>query len=169
MTLLFSAGALHHPNFLEIVRHPWFISAFVASGSAQLLKFAVSSLRARKPCWHELLAAGGMPSGHSALVSALAFAVGFTDGFDAPYAMIAVGFGLLVVCDAATVRRQAGEHAKLLNIVIGKLNDRLDADERIEVAKLKERLGHRRREVLAGTIFGILVALAVCGVWDFWK
>ena len=78
-------------------------------------------------------------------------------------------FGLLVVCDAATVRRQAGEHAKLLNIVIGKLNDRLDADERIEVAKLKERLGHRRREVLAGTIFGILVALVVCGVWDFWK
>ena len=78
-------------------------------------------------------------------------------------------FGLLVVCDAATVRRQAGEHAKLLNIIIDKLNDRLDADERIEVAKLKERLGHKRREVLAGTIFGILVALVVCGVWDFWK
>ena len=79
------------------------------------------------------VSAGGMPSSHSAFVAALACAVGFTDGFDEPYAMIAVGFGLLVVCDAATVRRQAGEHAKLLNIVIGKLNDRLDADERIEV------------------------------------
>ena len=67
------------------------------------------------------------------------------------------------------VTSRIANRAKLLNIVIGKLNDRLDADERIEVAKLKERLGHRRREVLAGTIFGILVALVVCGVWDFWK
>ena len=83
--------------------------------------------------------------------------------------MIAVGFGLLVICDAATVRRQAGEHAKFLNIIIGKLNDRLSADERIEVAKLKERLGHKRREVFAGTLLGVFVAFVVCSVWDFWK
>ena len=168
MSLLLSAGALHHPNFLEIVRHPWFISAFAASGSAQLLKFAVSSLRARKPCWHELLAAGGMPSVHSALVSALAFAVGFTDGFDAPYAMVAVGLGLIVLVDAVTLRREAGEHARLLNRLVKHLNN-INDEDRLEAARLEERLGHSFREMLAGVVFGGFVAFVVCAVWDFWK
>ena len=168
MTLLFSAGALHHPNFLEIVRHPWFMSAFLASGSAQLLKFALASLRARRPRWHELLSAGGMPSVHSALVSALAFAVGFTEGFDAPYAMIAVGLGLIVLVDAVTLRREAGEHARLLNRLVKHLNNSHDED-RLEAARLEERLGHSVREMLAGVVFGGFVAFVVCAIWDFWK
>jgi len=167
--MIIAAGALHHVNMLEIVRHPWFISAVSGFLGAQLLKFVFAWWRDGKWNFHELCASGGMPSSHSALVAALACAVGFTDGFDEPYAMIAVGFGLLVLCDAATLRREAGEHAKILNIVIGKLNDRLDDRERIEVAKLKERLGHKRREVFAGTLFGILMAFVVCGIWDFWK
>ena len=167
--MILATGVLHHPNMLEVVRHPWFVSSVSSFLGAQVLKLIIAWWRHRTWNFRELYASGGMPSSHSAFVAALACAIGFTDGFDAPYAMIAVGFGLLVVCDAATVRRQAGEHAKLLNIVIGKLNDRLDADERIEVAKLKERLGHKRREVLAGTIFGIFVAFVVCAIWDFWK
>ena len=43
MTLPFMAGALHYPNFLEIVWHPWFMSAFDAAGSAQALTFATTS------------------------------------------------------------------------------------------------------------------------------
>jgi len=167
--MMFAAGALYHVNMLEIVRHPWFMSAMTAFFGAQVLKFVIAWLRHRTWNFRELRSAGGMPSSHSALVAALSCAVGFTDGFDEPYAMIAVGFGLLVLCDAATVRRQAGEHAKILNIIIGKLNDQLGDSERIEVEKLKERIGHKRREVLAGTIFGILVAFVVCSVWDFWK
>lgn len=169
MNVFFAAGALHHMNMLEIVRHPWFISAISAFLGAQALKFVITWIRHRRCDFRELLSAGGMPSSHSALVSALASAIGFTNGFGEPYAMIAVGFGLIVLCDAATLRREAGEHAKMLNIIVSKLNDRLDDDERIAVSKLKERLGHKRREVFAGTVFGVLVALAVCAVWDFWK
>ena len=167
--MILADGALHHVNMLEIVRHPWFVSAVSAFFGAQAMKFFIAWLRHWTWNLNELRSAGGMPSAHSALVAALASAIGFTDGFDAPYAMIAAGLGLIVLCDAATVRREAGEHARILNIIIGKLNDRLDANERIEVAKLKERLGHTRREVLAGTVFGILVAFVVCTVWDFWK
>lgn len=166
--MVFAAGALHHVNFLEIVRHPWFMSAFIAGGSAQFLKFLVSSVRARKACWGELLSAGGVPSGHSALVSALAFAIGFTEGFDAPYAMIAVGLGLIVLVDAVTLRREAGEHARLLNRIVAHLNT-VNEDDRLEAAKLQERLGHSCREMLAGVVFGAVVANAVCAIWDFWK
>ena len=166
--MFFSAGALHHVNFLEIVRHPWFMSAFVAGGSAQLLKFLISSFRTRKVQWGEVFSAGGVPSGHSALVSALAFAIGFTEGFDAPYAMIAVGLGLIVLVDAVTLRREAGEHARLLNRIVAHLNN-VNEDDRLEAAKLQERLGHSCREMLAGVAFGAIVAYVVCAIWDFWK
>ena len=40
---------------------------------------------------------------------------------------------------------------------------------KIEAAHLQEMLGHRRREVFAGVLLGIVTAIAVCSVWDFWK
>jgi len=167
MTL--ATGIIRDVNVLEIIRHPWFVSAFMAGGLAQLVKFACAWYRTRRVNLHYFATAGGMPSAHSALVSSLAAAVGFTDGFDAPYAMIAVGFGLIVLTDAATLRREAGEHAKLLNRLVDKLNDRLGDEDRLEAAQLKERLGHKRREVLVGALFGIAIAFFVCAVWDFWK
>ncbi len=167
--MAFGMGIIHDANLFEIVRHPWFISAFLAGGAAQILKFIIGCWRTRRLDLSYLAGAGGMPSSHSALVSALATAVGLTEGFDAPDAMIAVGFGLLVLCDAATLRRAAGEHAKLLNRIVAKLNDGLDEADRLEAERLRERLGHSRREVIAGMLFGIAVAFFVCAVWDFWK
>ena len=167
--MAFGMGIIHDANLFEIVRHPWFISAFLAGGAAQILKFIIGCWRTRRLDLSYLAGAGGMPSSHSALVSALATAVGLTEGFDAPDAMIAVGFGLLVLCDAATLRRAAGEHAKLLNRIVEKLNDGLDEADRLEAERLRERLGHSRREVIAGMLFGIAVAFFVCAVWDFWK
>lgn len=167
--MMLAVGIIKDCNVFEIVRHPWFISAFFAGGLAQAIKFAVSWCQTGKMDLECLKTSGGMPSAHSALVSALATAVGLTEGFDAPYAMIAVGFGLLVLCDAATLRREAGRHAKLLNHIVEKMNDHFDEEDRIEARRLKESLGHKRREVIAGVLFGMLVAFGVCSVWDFWK
>ena len=166
--MTFAAGIINHLNFLEIVRHPWFMSAFIAGGCAQFIKFAVTSIRDRRLSWRVFFTAGGMPSGHSALVSALAFAIGFTEGFDAPYAMIAVGLGLIVLVDAVTLRREAGEHAKILNRIVQHLNGVNDVDK-MEVARLEEKLGHSFREMLAGVLCGAAITFVVCAVWDFWK
>ena len=155
----------HDLNVFEIVRHPWFISAFFAGGLAQLVKIATGWFRSRRFRFGDFGTPGGMPSAHSALVTALAVAVGLTEGFDAPDAMIAVGLGTITMADAVSIRRAAGEHAKLLNRIAVRLN----ASERFEAARLQERLGHRRREVVAGVFFGALVAVVVCGFWDFWK
>lgn len=165
--MLFAMGIIRDVNPFEIVRHPWFVSAFLAGGCAQILKLAINWWRTRSVELRVLKTAGGMPSSHSALVSALATAVGLTDGFDSSYAMISVGFGLLVLCDAATLRRSAGEHARLLNRIVAALN--ASDDIKIEAAHLQEQLGHRRREVIAGVLFGILTAFLVCIFWDFWK
>ncbi len=160
-------GIIHDFNPLEIVRHPWFVSAFIAGGGAQLLKLLHNLWRTKSVEFRCLKTSGGMPSAHAALVSALSTAVGLTDGFDSSVAMIAVGFGLIVLCDAVTLRRSAGEHAKLLNEIVEKMS--VSEDLKIEAAHLHEKLGHSRREVLAGALFGIATAFVVCRVWDFWK
>ncbi len=165
--MLFGLGLIRDINPFEIIRHPWFISAFFAGGLAQLIKFTVAAIRLRRFDFPLLWSAGGMPSAHSALVTALAVAVGLTDGFDSPEAMIAVGFATITMADALSIRREAGEHARILNRIIDRLN--VTEGDRFEVVRLRERLGHSRREVIAGVFFGIAVALAVCGFWDFWK
>ena len=152
-------------NIFEIIRHPWFISAFFAGGLAQLIKLATVYLHTRKLDARQLSAAGGMPSAHTSLVTALAVAVGLTDGFNSPEAMITVGLATITMVDAISIRHEAGKHAALLNRIVVRLNEQ----ERFEAARLRERLGHRRREVLAGIVFGTAVALVVCGFWDFWK
>jgi acid phosphatase family membrane protein YuiD len=152
-------------NAFEIIRHPWFISAFLAGGLAQLIKLATVYFRTRKVDAKQLSAAGGMPSAHTSLVTALAVAVGLTDGFNSPEAMITVGLATITMVDAISIRHEAGKHAELLNRIVARLNEQ----ERFEAARLRERLGRRRREVVAGLFFGAAVALVVCGFWDFWK
>ncbi len=152
-------------NAFEIIRHPWFVSAFLAGGLAQLIKMATIYFRTRKLDARQLSAAGGMPSAHTSLVTALAVAVGLTDGFNSPEAMITVGLATITMVDAISIRHEAGKHAKLLNRIVARLNEQ----ERFEAEYLRERLGHRRREVVAGLFFGAAVALVVCGFWDFWK
>jgi acid phosphatase family membrane protein YuiD len=156
----------HDLNALEIVRHPWFVSAFLAGGLAQLIKLAHLWMKTGHVDFRRLSGSGGIPSAHSALVTALSVAVGLTDGFDSPEAMIAVGFATITIADAVSIRRAAGEHAALLNRIVAKLNEE---GAGIVARELDEQLGHRRREALAGVLFGIAVAIGVCGVWDFWK
>ena len=166
---MIATGIIHHVNFLEIIRHPWFMSAFIAAIGAQMFKLLSARIHSGKWDFRRLLrSSGGMPSTHSALVTALALAICMTDGFDAPYSMVAVGLGAIVIIDAATLRREAGEHAKLLNRIVEHLNT-VNDEVRLEARRLEERLGHRRREVAVGMLWGGLVAFAVCAVWDFWK
>ena len=152
-------------NALEIVRHPWFISAFAAGSLAQLFKMLSNWKKTRRMDFSHLFMSGGMPSAHSALVTALSVAVGLTDGFNSPIAMIAVGFATITIADAVSLRRAAGEQAKLLNRIVERLNEFAP----FKAERLQERLGHKRREVLGGILFGIAVAVSVCGIWDFWK
>ena len=41
--MIFAAGVLHHVNMLEVVRHPWFVSAVSGFVGAQILKLAIST------------------------------------------------------------------------------------------------------------------------------
>ena len=101
-----------------------------------------------------LVSAGGMPSAHSALVGALATAIGQTMGWSSPEFAIASLFAVIVMYDAAGVRQAAGKQARILNQIMNELVTKDDFNEE----KLKELLGHTPFQVLVGLALGICVS-----------
>ncbi len=128
---------------------------------AQALKVPTEYLRSRRWMWAMFFAAGGMPSSHSALMVAGTLATGLYHGFDSPLFAIAVGITMIVVHDAAGVRRQAGMHAERINLLFEELLKGHMWDEN----ELKEVIGHTPLEVIGGIILGLIVAAVQWMVW----
>lgn len=138
-------------NCLLICGTAWF--------TAQVSKFIINLLLKRKVRFERLYGSGGMPSSHTALVSSLVMSVARFEGVSSTYFALAVAFAGIVIYDAMGVRRQAGEHAKLLNIIIDEeeyLKNEIEDDDDYE---LKELLGHTPLEVIGGAMVGILVSM----------
>ncbi len=118
-------------------------------------KILIELVRVKRLNWYLLIASGGMPSSHTAIITAVATSIGLAYGFDSALFALAAVVSLVVMYDASGVRRQAGRHAMLINTIIENIEDtgiKLDR-------KLKTLLGHSPIEVLAGAILGILVAV----------
>ena len=101
---------------------------------------------------------GGMPSSHSAGVVGLSTAVGLINGFDSVEFAIALGYAVIVMYDAAGVRRAAGKQAACLNRII---MDVYKQDLQEAGGKLKELLGHTPLQVFVGAMFGVIYAFYV--------
>lgn len=123
----------------------------IAWASAQGIKVLLSLYQDKKFDYSKICGSGGMPSSHSALVSALAICIGKSNGFDSPLFAVSAVMGMIVMYDAAGVRRAAGKHAQVLNILLSKNETDFDAN-------LKELLGHTPLQVLMGAILGVLLA-----------
>jgi uncharacterized protein len=142
---------------LGILRSEFFWAGFCAWLGAQFCKMLVGYTRTRRLDFWYLVSTGGMPSAHSALVTGLATSIGLREGFGSPLGVLAIAFAALVMFDASTVRRAAGQQARLLNEIL----DELFHAHHLSDRKLKELLGHTRLEVFMGLILGILTALLV--------
>ena len=134
------------------------LAGIIAAMSAQLMKFIGYMVRYRKVNFSLLFTTGGMPSSHSAGVCAMATSAGLIKGPDSVEFAIAVGLALVVMYDAAGIRRAAGKMAVTLN----KMMEDVYSHNRQEVGeKLKELLGHTPFEVFIGALWGIFAAWAI--------
>ena len=97
-----------------------------------------------------------MPSSHSAGVSALTTSLGLIAGFDSLFFAVSSGYALVVMHDAAGVRKKTQDMAKVLNKII---KDFYKSDLKTKSTQLKELLGHTPTEVFAGLILGVVVSL----------
>ena len=102
-----------------------------------------------------ILGAGGMPSSHSAIVTALSTMIAREYGLESPIFAIAIIFSAVVMYDAAGVRRAAGKQAELLNKIVE--TPGLTSVQMSE--KLVEVLGHTPTQVFVGAAIGIIVGL----------
>ncbi|MEW6524819.1 MAG: divergent PAP2 family protein [Bacillota bacterium] len=130
-------------------------ASLVAWALAQVLKFVVVLVMDRRVDLTRLVGAGGMPSSHTAFVSALALATGRVEGFHSPLFAVAFVFASIVMYDATGVRQAVGKQAEVLNKIV----DDLYHAAGIREERLRELLGHTPVEVLAGAVLGITVAV----------
>ncbi|MCL2708884.1 MAG: divergent PAP2 family protein [Defluviitaleaceae bacterium] len=139
---------------LDFLSNKIFLTSVVALAIAQVLKALVEYWKTKS--WRKALfiSTGGMPSSHSALVSALALSMGLRDGFGTPLFAASAVMMMVVMYDAAGVRRAAGKQAEAINFLFEKL---IDMDISFD-QKLKVLLGHKPIEVAAGAILGLAVA-----------
>ena len=141
-------GIIFGNAILDVVFVSWFLAQFYKVLSSLLID---KKLRIKR-FWET----GGMPSSHSSTVSALATSVGIVYGVNSPLFAVSVVFAIIVIHDAAGIRRAAGKQASVLNRLGTSLSKLLD--ERLNHEQLKELLGHTPVEVFVGMILGVAVA-----------
>jgi len=143
----------------ELLENTILISAVVAWLVAQGLKVIINFSLHRTFDPGFLFSSGGFPSSHSATVTALATGVGKYYGWSSPIFAIAIVFAMIVMYDAAGVRRAAGKQAEVINKLVADLYQQMShlSLERLTQERLKELIGHTPIEVLAGAIVGITI------------
>ena len=114
-----------------------------------------SSLVVAKGSNRRSFTSGGMPSSHSAAVSALATGIAISEGLDSAAFAISLVTALVVLYDAAGVRRAAGVQANILNQILTELF----SGRPIAQTRLRELIGHTPFEVLVGAALGVGIAL----------
>jgi acid phosphatase family membrane protein YuiD len=141
-------------SLLGLFENKVLFGALAAWLIAQGLKPPLEYLRTGIWRWSVLLNMGGMPSSHSALIVGATLGIGLFVGFDSPLFAMALVVTMVVVYDAAGVRRQAGMHAERINVLFEELlrGHMWDQNE------LREVLGHTPLEVTGGILLGLVVA-----------
>lgn len=131
-------------------------TAIAATVVAQVFKILLVAATERRWEFSRLLETGGMPSSHSAAVTALAVAMGMEYGWDSPFFALAAVAGGIVMYDATGIRRAAGMQAQMINDLVGELAHLFD--EGFQPQALKTLLGHTYPQVLVGGLLGGLTA-----------
>lgn len=139
----------------EVINNKFLYVPLIVWFCIQAFKVIYELVTTKKFNFKRIIGAGGMPSSHTAVVTTLAAMVGKSQGFDTPIFAIAVIFSLVVMYDAAGVRRAAGKQARLLNKIV-----ETPGLSGVEVQeRLVEVLGHTPLQVFVGAAIGIAVGL----------
>ncbi|MGF0040247.1 divergent PAP2 family protein [Peptoniphilaceae bacterium SGI.131] len=129
------------------------ISWFIAQSSKVVYFYYLN----RKINWALFMASGGMPSAHSAFITSTALQIGLKDGFNSTLFALASSVAFIIIYDSFNVRRSVGLQGKTINLMIDYYKN-ID-DEKEEIKKLKEVMGHTPLQVTFGVILGICVVL----------
>ena len=140
------------------------IAALLSMFIAQLSKVVYRSIKEHKLAWHYFFTTGGMPSSHTSTMVSLVTTLGllqfhYEGGVGYVFA-VALATSVVVIYDAMGVRYEAGRHARLLNNMLEHEPDEIQKEVGYDKKKgLKEYLGHKPKEVIAGFFLGLAVGV----------
>ena len=134
------------------------LSAIISNFLAQFIKFIFFLIINKKISIQRLFQTGGMPSSHSAFMMGMAISVGLTAGFDSVAFAIGLTITLVVMYDAAGLRRAVGKQAAVLNQIVTEI---FSEHPHLSSQRFRELLGHTPIEVLAGALLGSIVAIFI--------
>ena len=140
-------------DFQKFITNKYLYVPLILWFCIQTFKVIYELLKTKKLNFKRIIGAGGMPSSHSAITMCISTMIGKSEGFDSSIYALSLIVALVVMYDAAGVRRAAGKQAKLLNKIIdtpGLSNVQVQE-------KLVEVLGHTPIQVLVGALLGIFI------------
>ena len=143
--------------------NPILLTGAVAWLVSQLSKAIIHLIITKRCHWDRLFGDGGMPSSHSATVTAVAVMTGLRCGWDSPIFAIAAVLALIVMHDAMGVRQETGKQAKVINSMVELINS-FGRGELTPEETLKEFVGHTRRQVVVGAVLGGVIASVMNGI-----
>ena len=136
------------------------MNGLIAWAVAQVLKTIIFTILNHRFDISRLFGDGGMPSGHSATVTAMAVSSGIIYGLGSFEFAVTAILAIIVMHDAMGVRLETGKQAKMINDIVELLlnqNQKLTQEE-----QLKELVGHTPLQVFFGGLLGVLVAVICC-------
>ncbi len=135
---------------------------------AQFVKIPITYLVTKKIDWKLFTSTGGMPSSHSAAVTALTTAIAFETGLGSPLFAVSAIFSIIVMFDASGVRFQAGQQAIIINqmrvdfqLFVNQSKDWANKKNEEKIEELKTLLGHKPSEVFMGALTGIFISIII--------
>ncbi|MDR1150161.1 MAG: divergent PAP2 family protein [Clostridiales bacterium] len=127
--------------------------ALISWFCAQFFKVVFNFIKTNKINLSLFFSAGGMPSSHSAFVTSMTFSIALNNGFSSDLFAVCLIMSLIVMYDAAGVRRAAGKQAAVINIILEQIEK-----QGIKIdTQLKELLGHSPIEVIGGAFLGFII------------
>lgn len=141
-----------------IASNPILKSGLIAWLASQVIKTFIHLIIHKRLVWERLVGDGGMPSSHSATVTAAAVTTGVVSGWDSPLFAIAALLAVIVMHDAMGVRQETGKQAKVINNMM-EMFERFGHGDLTPEEQLKEFVCHTPLQVLAGFGLGLAVAL----------
>ncbi|MDP2931098.1 MAG: divergent PAP2 family protein [Chloroflexota bacterium] len=140
--------------FVEILVNKVLWASVTGWAIAQMIKVIVGLAREKRVYWRYFVSTGGMPSAHSATVSSLATAVGMTQGFGSVAFAIAAIVAMVVMYDAAGLRRAVSRQSVILDRLMKELVEKRPRGEMER--DLRQFIGHTPTQVIIGAVLGIL-------------
>lgn len=135
---------------------------------AQFIKIPITYLVTGVLDWKLFTSTGGMPSSHSAAVTALTTAVAFETGLGSPLFAVSAIFAIIVMFDATGVRFQAGQQAIMINQMrsdfqtfVNQSKGWAQKKDEEKIEELKTLLGHKPSEVFMGALTGIIISIII--------